>query len=141
MPRSLRLRNPRRPWRHLDDARAAAADFKSAWDQTIDGDTIQIAVPSPVEVGSLQLHEKRVSLTGPESRTILLFKLPPGPQGSRGLWRIEQGSLTLTGLDLYVDLTRRTTSDSEIVLFELNQSDLRLIESTITVLRGSRARD
>jgi hypothetical protein len=71
-----------------------------------------------------------------DTHPILLLQLPAVPQNGHGLWKIERGSLMLTGVDLYVDVTDRNVVDPEVVLFELKESDLHLVDTTITVMRG-----
>ncbi len=53
------------------------------------------------------------------------------------MWQIERGSLTLERVDLYIDLTNRKVDDPEVVLLQLHEANLRLLDTTVTVVRGT----
>ncbi len=115
----------------------AVASLSDIWDQLISGDEIRISTAAPLDVPPLQQGDKHLVITAEgNTRPILLLQLPAVPQNGQGLWRIDRGSLMLTGVDLYVDLTDRKHADPDVVLFELNESDLHLVNTTITVIRG-----
>lgn len=113
-------------------------DLESAIEHADDGDRIELSHPRPLDVNPLKFQGKRLSLVAAaRERPIVVWNLPAEPQTGRGLWQIEQGGLTIEGIDFYVDLTKRNTADTELVLFELIESDLRLIDGSITVMSGA----
>jgi serine/threonine protein kinase len=123
-------------WR-VGTSDGAAANLADIWNQLISGDQIRIATMPPLEVPPLQQGDKQLVISADgKTRPILMLQLPAVPRSGQGLWKIDNGSLMLSGVDLYVDLTDRNVADPEVVVFELNESDLHLVNTTITVLRG-----
>jgi serine/threonine protein kinase len=112
-------------------------DLKTAWEQARDGDRIELSHGRRYAVGPLEMSGKHLTLAADsKKRPVVLWKLPPKLPTGGALCRIEDGHLTVEGVDFVVDLTQRQVADVDVVLFELLKSDFHFIDSSITVLNG-----
>jgi serine/threonine-protein kinase len=126
-------------WR-VGTAEGMIGDLPSAWNQSGDGDRIELASAAPMRVGPLEAKGKHLRLLGAVKsglRPIVVFEPPPEPKAGRGLWRVVGGGLDAEGIDFYIDMTDRPAADSDLALFQMVESDFRLVDSTITVVTGT----
>lgn len=117
----------------------AAPELHAAIEQAGDGDTINIDTTRSIEVKSLTVTSKRLTLRCTKSprHCLLEFKASNDNSSPDGLVIARNAELTLEDVDLYLDVSNRTTTDAELTWFHLNRSDLRLINCSVTVERGS----
>jgi eukaryotic-like serine/threonine-protein kinase len=129
---------PPRVWRvgtHDQDQ----PDLEAACNAAADGDIIVLG-QKPLRAGNLDSNGKHITLRPADNlkvRPIVVFDWVATAPASRVFWRLVSGGLTVKGIDFYVDVSGRDAPADEIVFFELVESDLRLNDSTMTVVRGS----
>jgi hypothetical protein len=66
------------------------------------------------------------------------WTLPKEKQIGEGLIQVKQGSLRVEGVDFSIDLKNQNAANSPLILFELYQSDLHLVNCSVTVLSANR---
>ncbi|HEY4263247.1 MAG TPA: protein kinase, partial [Schlesneria sp.] len=114
-------------------------ELHAAIEQAATGDTINLETTRSIEVRALTVDSKRLTLrcTKSPKHCLLEFVASNDNSGREGLVITKNAELILENVDLYLDVSSRTATDAELTWFQLNHSNLRLINCSVTVERGT----
>jgi eukaryotic-like serine/threonine-protein kinase len=138
-PETLTPPSPARPPRTWQFT--SVSEWQAARNDILEGDHIELQGGLYEFAGeelTFDVPQLTLAAADGRGRPVIRWTLPGDRRFSDGLVQVAHGRLVIEGIDFYVDLENQNATDSAMTLFRLDQSDLHLIDSSVTVMNPGR---